>query len=46
MQIQLDLVYPSLYLLELESQEGDEREREKIRLLKRIFGDLQEAVTR
>jgi predicted DNA-binding ArsR family transcriptional regulator len=45
MQIQLDLVYPSLYLLELESQEGDEREREKIRLLKRIFGDLQEAVT-
>jgi hypothetical protein len=44
MQIQLDLVYPSLYLQELERQE-DEKEREKIRLLKRIFGDLQEAVT-
>jgi hypothetical protein len=44
MQIQLDLAYPSLYLQELECQEG-EREREKIRLLKRIFADLQEAVT-
>jgi hypothetical protein len=44
MQIQLDLAYPSLYLQELERQE-DEKEREKIRLLKRIFGDLQEAVT-
>jgi hypothetical protein len=44
MQIQLDLAYPSLYLQELERQEG-EKEREKIRLLKRIFGDLQEAVT-
>jgi hypothetical protein len=44
MQIQLDFAYPSLYLQELERQ-GDEREREKIRLLKRIFGDLQEAIT-
>lgn len=44
MQIHLDLVYPSLYLQELERRE-DEKEREKIRLLKRIFGDLQEAVT-
>jgi hypothetical protein len=44
MQIQLDLAYPSLYLQELERQEG-EKEREKIRLLKRIFRDLQEAVT-
>jgi hypothetical protein len=44
MQIHLDLAYPSLYLQELESQEG-EKEREKIRLLKRIFRDLQEAVT-
>jgi hypothetical protein len=45
MQIQLDLAYPSLYLQELERQEEGEKEREKIRLLKRIFGDLQEAVT-
>jgi hypothetical protein len=44
MQIHLDLVYPFLYLQELESQE-DEKEREKIRLLKRIFEGLQEAVT-
>jgi predicted DNA-binding ArsR family transcriptional regulator len=46
MQIHLDLAYPSLYLQELERQEENEKEREKIRLLKRIFGDLQEAITR
>jgi hypothetical protein len=45
MQIHLDLAYPSLYLQELETQEEGEKEREKIRLLKEIFGDLQDAIT-
>jgi len=44
-QTKLDYAYPSLYLESLEAEEEDDGEREKIRLLKRIFEDIQEAVT-